>query len=174
MHVRAARTEDIGFMRSLAAGSPEAAQWTESAYQQIFTSSAPLRHCVVAEQGLVGMGFIVARELGPAVPPHPIQKRDAMGAPEWEIENVVVAKSSRRRGVGSQLVREILALARASGAQTIFLEVRESNQPARRLYESCGFATTGRRSKYYSAPEEDAVLFRLTFPQAEKNPSSDD
>ena len=145
-------------MRALAAESPEAAQWTEAGYAQIFSSATPRRQCAVAEQGLVGLGFIVARELGP----------------EWEIENVVVAKSSRRRGVGSQLVREILALAKASNAENIFLEVRESNQPARRLYEACGFETTGRRSKYYSGPEEDAVLFRLTFPQGQKNPSSSD
>lgn len=158
MHVRAAKPEDISAMRALAAESPEAAQWTESAYEQIFSSATPRRHCVVAEQGLVGLGFIVARELGS----------------EWEIENVVVAKSSRRRGVGSQLVREILALAKASSAENIFLEVRESNQAARRLYEVCGFQVTGRRSKYYSDPVEDAVLFRLTFPQGGKNPSSSD
>ena len=145
-------------MRALAAESPEAAQWTESAYAQIFNSATPRRHCVVVEQGLVGLGFIVARELGP----------------EWEIENVVVAKSSRRRGIGAQLVREILALAKASSARNIFLEVRESNHPARRLYEACGFEITGRRNKYYSDPEEDAVLFRLTFPQGQKNPSSRD
>ena len=145
-------------MLALAADSPEAAHWTKSAYEQIFVSSTPRRHCLVAEQGLVGLGFIVARALGA----------------EWEIENVVVAKSSRRRGAGSQLVREVLALARASGAQNIFLEVRESNQPAQRLYESCGFVLSGRRSKYYGDPQEDAVLFRLTFPQGQKNPSSSD
>ena len=145
-------------MRALAAESPEAAQWMESAYEQVFNAGLPRRHCVVAEQGLVGIGFIVAREVGQ----------------EWEIENVVVAKSSRRQGVGEQLVREILALARASGAENIFLEVRESNQPARRLYEACGFETTGRRRQYYSDPAEDSLLFRLTFPQAEKNPSTGD
>lgn len=158
MHVRAAKAEDVSAMRALAAESPEAAQWAESAYEQIFNLATPQRHCVVAEQGLVGVGFVVARELGP----------------EWEIENVVVAKSSRRKGVGAQLVREILALARASGAKNIFLEVRESNEPAQRLYQACGFEVTGRRRKYYSGPEEDAVLFRLTFPQGEKNPSSGD
>lgn len=158
MHVRAAKTEDITFMMALAAESPEAAHWTESAYQQIFSSTTPRRHCVVAEQGLVGIGFIVARE----------------GGQEWEIENVVIAKNSRRQGVGAKLVREILALALASGAADIFLEVRESNQAARRLYVACGFQMTGRRSKYYSDPAEDAVLFRLTFPQSEKNPSSGD
>lgn len=158
MHVRAGKAEDITFMMALAAESLEAAHWPESAYQQIFSSAAPPRHCVVAEQGLVGIGFIVAREVGQ----------------EWEIENVVVTNNSRRKGVGAQLVREILALARARATKDVFLEVRESNQPARRLYEACGFQIAGRRSKYYSAPEEDAVLFRLTFPQDEKNPSSGD
>ena len=158
MHVRAGKAEDITFMMALAAESPEAAQWAKSAYEQIFVGSSPERHCLVAEQGLVGMGFIVAREV----------------KPEWEIENVVVAKNSRRKGVGAQLVREILAIARTSGAHDIFLEVRESNQPARRLYEACGFKITGRRSKYYSDPAEDAVSFRLAFPQGEKNPSSGD
>lgn len=158
MHVRAGKAEDIGFMTALAAEAQEAAHWKQSAYEQVFVSNSPRRYCLVAEQGLIGLGFIVAREL----------------ETEWEIENVVVEKNSRRQGVGAQLVREILAMARTSGAHDIFLEVRKSNQPARRLYEACGFQITGRRSKYYSDPAEDAVLFRLAFPQGEKNPSSGD
>ena len=38
------------------------------------------------------------------------------------------------------------------------LEVRESNLPARNLYTRFGFQTVGRRRRYYTLPEEDAIL----------------
>jgi ribosomal-protein-alanine N-acetyltransferase len=45
---------------------------------------------------------------------------------------------------------------------SVFLEVRESNAPARALYENAGFKQTGRRPSYYTSPLEDAILYRWT------------
>ena len=45
--------------------------------------------------------------------------------------------------------------------KALFLEVRESNLPAIRLYQSAGFATTGRRPNYYHHPAEAALLMNL-------------
>jgi len=54
-------------------------------------------------------------------------------------------------------------VARAKGAQSIFLEVRESNQAARSLYEKWAFVESGRRIRYYQNPQEDAIAYRHSF-----------
>jgi len=82
---------------------------------------------------------------------------------EWEIENIAVAEPARRRGLGTRLLGEFLDLARSRGANMIFLEVRESNVGARRLYEKWAFVETGRRKLYYREPEEDAITYQLGF-----------
>ncbi len=45
----------------------------------------------------------------------------------------------------------------------ILLEVRESNLPARRLYEKHAFRDVGRRRMYYKDPAEDAILYELSL-----------
>ena len=52
-------------------------------------------------------------------------------------------------------------MARGRGAAAVFLEVRESNQAARALYEKWAFLESGRRPRYYKDPEEDAILIAL-------------
>jgi ribosomal-protein-alanine N-acetyltransferase len=81
-------------------------------------------------------------------------------AGEWEIENVVVAAEFLRRGIADELLRELVQRAE-SEASAILLEVRESNLPARRLYEKHGFCEVGRRREYYREPAEDAILYAL-------------
>ena len=81
---------------------------------------------------------------------------------EWEIENVVVAREKRKRGIGIQLIQEVLLKAQSAGATSVLLEVRESNLAARRLYEKLGFSQQGRRSNYYHNPEEDALLLSFS------------
>ena len=83
---------------------------------------------------------------------------------EWEIENVAIAPDARRRGLGTRLVGELLTMAQAQAASAVFLEVRESNHAARALYEKWAFVESGRRAKYYRDPEEDAIVFKFTFP----------
>ncbi len=81
-------------------------------------------------------------------------------ADESEIANIAVAPAARRRGVGALLLDRILRAAAEFGAKTVFLEVRESNEEARKLYEARQFEIAGRRLKYYSKPEEDALIMR--------------
>lgn len=87
---------------------------------------------------------------------------------EWEIENIVVDQKSRRRGIGSSLVRKLLTEARAGGLASIILEVRESNHPAMQLYDSIGFRQEGSRRDYYQNPQEDAILFRFLLQSCDK------
>ena len=79
---------------------------------------------------------------------------------EAEILNLGVAPTRQREGVGHALVQEVLARLRRLGVATVFLEVRESNAAARRLYAALGFAHVGRRRDYYRLPAEDAVVLR--------------
>ena len=82
---------------------------------------------------------------------------------EGYVGNVAVAEGCRRQGVGTALVRAMLADAGERGAAFLTLEVRESNAAARRLYERCGFETVGVRRNYYERPREDAVLMTAFF-----------
>jgi ribosomal-protein-alanine N-acetyltransferase len=81
-------------------------------------------------------------------------------ADESEIANIAVAPNARRRGVGALLLDRILRAAAEFGALTVFLEVRESNEEARKLYEARQFEVAGKRTKYYRKPDEDALIMR--------------
>lgn len=139
MQVRAATPADLPALLALEDGSAAAAHWSEAEYYRLFAEAAGTV-LVIGEDAV--QGFIVGRDLGP----------------EWEIENIVVASSVQRRGMGTRLVRELLDLARSRGAQAVFLEVRESNRAARALYSKMGFVEAGRRKSYYRNPEEDALV----------------
>ena len=58
------------------------------------------------------------------------------------------------------MLRLAVGLGARRGAQTVFLEVRESNSPALGLYQGAGFEVTGMRPDYYAQPREDALLLR--------------
>jgi len=133
---------DLRALFALDRATPTAAHWIEADYQGLFVADSG-RVTLVIEEDYI-QGFIIGRDLGP----------------EWEIENVVVAEAARHRGMGERLVGELLALAGNRGAQAVFLEVRESNGPARALYTKLGFIESGRRKSYYKNPEEDALLYK--------------
>lgn len=79
-------------------------------------------------------------------------------ADEAELGDLAVRPELRGRGFGRRLLDGALAEAARRGARQVYLEVRESNVAARRLYERAGFATAGVRADYYSEPKEDAIL----------------
>jgi ribosomal-protein-alanine N-acetyltransferase len=80
--------------------------------------------------------------------------------PEAEIADLAVAPGWRRRGIGKALLRRSIAELVGEGVRTLYLEVRESNEAARTLYEANGFRSVGRRRGYYRQPVEDALLLR--------------
>jgi ribosomal-protein-alanine N-acetyltransferase len=87
-------------------------------------------------------------------------------ADELHINTLAVDPALRRRGLGSVLVRHVIADAQAGGADRATLEVRRSNTPALRLYEQLGFRVEGVRPKYYRDPEEDALILWYRDPGA--------
>ncbi len=78
--------------------------------------------------------------------------------PESELYRIAVCPFARRRGIGKRLLTHFLHLLRERGAESVYLEVRESNLPARALYESLGFETVGIRKNYYRRPDENAAI----------------
>jgi len=85
-----------------------------------------------------------------------------------ELANIAVTSESRGQGFGAALLDRVLAEARERGVESLFLEVRASNQSARRLYVSRGFAQISIRRGYYQNPREDAlVLVRVLHPAPE-------
>ena len=89
-------------------------------------------------------------------------------ADEGEILNLGVAPAHRRCGVGRALAIATLEQLSAAGVRQVFLEVRESNVAARRLYEALGFREVGRRDGYYRRPREAAVILRVPIAAGER------
>ncbi len=79
---------------------------------------------------------------------------------QGDILTVGVDPAHRQKGIGNALLEAMLAVFRQQGGRELFLEVRASNEPARRLYEKQGFAPISIRKNYYQAPLEDAVIYR--------------
>lgn len=83
--------------------------------------------------------------------------------PESELPDIVVAESFRGQGLGQSLLEQSIQALKAQGIETIFLEVRVSNTPARSLYTKLGFEQIGIRKYFYSDPIEDAICMSLTL-----------
>lgn len=73
---------------------------------------------------------------------------------EGYVTNVAVLPQYRKQGIAESLIKEQLK----NEMDFITLEVRKSNLPAIRLYLKMGFESVGIRPKFYSAPDEDAVI----------------
>ena len=161
LRVRRANSADVPRMIGLELHSPGAAHWPPQQYEALFESGwqpserlawiiedeCEAQPANAASEVPVILGFLVAHRI------------DA----DWELENIVVAETARRRGVGTRLLGELVACARGERSSSIFLEVRESNQPARALYRKTGFRETGLRKGYYSNPPEGAILCHLSL-----------
>ena len=87
-----------------------------------------------------------------------------LAAGELHGHNLAVHPRGRRRGWGRLLMRAALGVAARRGASAALLEVRRSNEAARRLYESLGFRVLAARRDYYSRPTEDALVMELQLP----------
>ena len=78
---------------------------------------------------------------------------------ELHLNNVAMRPVFRGRGLGTILIHHALMVAAKRGTGRATLEVRASNERARRLYERLGFRLTGIRRGYYSHPREDACIY---------------
>jgi ribosomal-protein-alanine N-acetyltransferase len=86
-------------------------------------------------------------------------------AGEAQILNICIDPNMQGQGFGCRLLRHLIAEAGRQSADTLFLEVRTSNQAAFALYDSAGFNEIGQRRGYYPANggREDALVLALAI-----------
>jgi ribosomal-protein-alanine N-acetyltransferase len=119
--------------------------WGEGEFESMLAERNTLVHRLKCGRRIAG--FIVSR----------------IGADEAEILSVAVDPGYRGRGLSRDLLLTHLGHLAGRSVRTVFLEVEENNQPARRLYQRTGFATVGRRERYYQQPggeQLNALLMR--------------
>jgi ribosomal-protein-alanine acetyltransferase len=139
--IRSATLDDVPAILAIERQATSAAHWTADQYQRLLETATEI--LLIAENEGRLCGFLAAKRT----------------LDEWEIENVVVARGSQRREVASELMHALIREAQNNAGSRVLLEVRESNLPARSLYEKHGFREVGRRRQYYRRPDEDAVLY---------------
>lgn len=123
--------------------------WSRHSFASVL--GEPAVHFAVATAGDRVVGYIVAWFI----------------AGDGEIGNIAVDDAFRGQGIGGRLLDAALEAARARGVEAVYLEVRESNAAAQRMYAHRGFSHVGRRRRYYRRPEEDALILRLVLPSEE-------
>lgn len=134
VELRRASAQDVERILEIQSLAHEASQWAPEDY---LTYDCHVAFC----KGTIA-GFLVSRSI--------------VGS-EREILNVAVHPEMRRCGIASELIRA--EIQRWPG--THFLEVRESNHPARELYRGLGFKDVGVRPDYYDDPREPAIVMRI-------------
>lgn len=143
--VRSMQASDLNEVIAIAASLKDAPQWPPAAYlAAIQPSATPRRIALVAADELGGhiLGFAVASVL----------------PPQAELESIAVQQCAQRQRIGSKLLGYLNYELKASSASELLLEVRASNRVGIAFYRSLGFRQTGLRPRYYSHPEDDAVL----------------
>jgi ribosomal-protein-alanine N-acetyltransferase len=80
---------------------------------------------------------------------------------EIHLMNLAVHPLRREKGLGFYLLTQMIETGKSHGVESIWLEVRPSNRIARLLYEKAGFREIGRRPRYYTDTNEDAIVMSL-------------
>ncbi len=79
---------------------------------------------------------------------------------ETDMMNIAVHPDFRHQGIATGLIVGLIGALKLRGSHCLTLEVRASNEPAKRLYEKLGFIQVGLRKNYYRNPKEDACILR--------------
>ena len=116
--------------------------WTRQDFVKEMTTNACARYLVAEQNGAV-IGYAGAWIV----------------LDEAHVTNVAVAKEFRGQGVGRLLTAGLMQYASNLGVVYATLEVRKSNETAKRLYQSLGFEYVGVRKRYYEDNGEDALLY---------------
>ena len=135
VQIRPAQERDLAEIAEIQHTAPESSQWQAQDYLAFDCQVAFLPDNRVA-------GFLVSRSVADK---------------EREILNIAIHPDFRRLHIATELLRA--ELSRWPGVH--FLEVRESNAPARRLYEGLGFQAVGARPAYYDNPIETGIVMRI-------------
>jgi len=120
--------------------------WTGRLFEETLGSSVSTS--VVMEKGGSVVGYVILYAV----------------KPEAHILNIAVHPKHRGKGYGAGLINYVLNHFKLQKVTEFFLEVREGNIGAIRLYRRYGFEKIGKRKKYYTETNEDAVVMRLSLP----------
>jgi polysaccharide biosynthesis protein PslH len=134
VRIRPAEERDLPDIAAIQYTAPESSQWEAQDYLAF--------DCRVAFSGDRVAGFLVSRSVADK---------------EREILNIAVHPDFRRLHIATELLQA--ELSRCPGIH--FLEVRQSNAAARRLYEGLGFQAVGERPAYYDNPPETGIVMRI-------------
>jgi ribosomal-protein-alanine N-acetyltransferase len=145
-HWRAMLANDVDAVHTLDARA-YAHPWSRANFADAITSEYVCA-CLCAADGTL-MGHVVVMR----------------GVDEMHLLNITVAPERQGRGLGAAMLRDVVTWSQAEGADALWLEVRQSNERARRLYLRSGFEAVGLRKGYYPDGQgrEDAVVMRLAL-----------
>lgn len=139
-HVRPMRIEDLSSVLAIEQVSFSTPWSIHSFATELRDNDYARYHCLEVEGqviGYMGLWFILD---------------------EGHITNVAIVPSRRGQRWGEFLMRSVMHKMALEGMERVTLEVRVSNDPARRLYERLGFKTAGIRKRYYVDTQEDALI----------------
>ena len=132
--------DDVMEIEGLCFASP----WTRGIFEETLASS--ISSSFIMKRGLDTVGYIILYSV----------------ADEAHILNIAIHPRYRGEGCAAVLMRHIIDYFRKKAINEFYLEVREGNLIAIRLYQGFGFERIGIRKKYYSETNEDALVMRLS------------
>jgi len=118
--------------------------WTKGLFEE--TLASPISTSFIMKKGTDTLGYIILYSI----------------AGEAHILNIAIHPHYRGKGYAAALIKYALGYFEEKGAREFFLEVREGNMVAIRLYQRFGFEKVGRRKKYYPETNEDALVMYLS------------
>lgn len=142
MMIQPATVADLAAIESLEADGFHDRRWSRQAWSEAVESLRT--HVFVAKEGDQTAGVITLSVM----------------ADTADLDRVVVSTTHRRCGVGRSLVERGVDQVRADGVSRVLLEVEDTNQAARALYATVGFAPLGHRADYYGVGR-DAIIMEL-------------
>lgn len=146
--IRPMSPTDVDFVAALEAGA-FSTPWSADTFLRLLDRPGAELHVMEREGHIVGYGVLWCI------------------LDQGELANIAIAPEARGQGLGRRLLDHFVAVAGRRDVQRLFLEVRQSNAVALRLYASCGFEQVGRRRDYYERPKEDALVLELRIPETE-------
>jgi [ribosomal protein S18]-alanine N-acetyltransferase len=132
--------DDVMEIEKLSFVSP----WTKRLFEETLVS--PISTSLVMKKGAETIGYIMLYSV----------------AGEAHILNIAIHPTCRGKGYASMLIQYVLGHFDEKGIHEFFLEVREGNMVAIRLYQRFGFEMIGKRKKYYAETNEDALVMCLS------------
>ena len=117
--------------------------WSVKMFQEIIFSPISRGFIVEHDKTLVGYTVLYAVDV------------------EAHIMNFAVDPAKRKQGFGRQLLAQVVTFLKENDISECYLEVREQNRDAQKLYKSFGFEVIGRRKRYYTETGEDALVMQL-------------